>query len=95
MEKPGRVSGKQPQRGALGCCRHQHKKTHTALVTDWLDKCIHLLPMVCSPPTFNLDSRRVWSSGLFPPSSPVLTETLGLGDEGAQRVFLEPVRVFE
>lgn len=47
------------------------------------------------PQTFNLDSRGVRSSGLLPPPPPVLTETLGLWDEGAQRVFLEPVRVFE
>lgn len=50
---------------------------------------------VCLSPTFNLDSRGVGSSRLLPPSPPVLTETLGLWDEGAQRVFLEPVRVFE
>lgn len=50
---------------------------------------------VCSAPTFNLDSRGVGSSGLLPPAPPVLTEALGLWDEGAQRVFLEPVRVFE
>lgn len=42
-------------------------------------------------PTFNLDSWRVGSSRLFPPSSPVLAEALGLGDEGAEGVFLEPV----
>lgn len=46
-------------------------------------------------PTFNLDSWGVGSSRLLPPSPPVLTETLCLWDEGAQRVFLEPVRVFE
>lgn len=50
---------------------------------------------VCPSPTFNLDSWGVGSSGLLPPSPPILTETLGLWDEGAQRVFLEPVRVFE
>lgn len=45
--------------------------------------------------TFDLDSRRVGSGRLLPPSPPVLTETLGLGDEGTQGVFLEPVRVLE
>lgn len=45
--------------------------------------------------TFYLDSRRVGSSRLLSPSPPVLTEALGLRDEGAQGVLLKPVRVLE
>lgn len=50
---------------------------------------------VCHFLTFNLNSRGVGSGGLLPPSSPVLTQTLGLGNKGAQGVLLEPVRVLE
>lgn len=50
---------------------------------------------VCPSPTFNLDSGGVGSSRLLPPSPPVLTEALGLRDEGAERVFFESVRVFK
>lgn len=46
-------------------------------------------------PTFSLDSWGVGSSRLLSPASPVLTETLGLWNEGAQRVFLESVWVFK
>lgn len=45
--------------------------------------------------TFNLDSWGVGSSRLLPPSPPVLTQALGLGDEGAQGILFEPVRVLE
>lgn len=58
---------------------------------EWKCTCVY----VCASPTFNLDSWGVGSGGLLPPSPPVLAEALGLWDEGAQRVFLEPVRVFE
>lgn len=50
---------------------------------------------MCHFLTFNLNSWGVGSGGLLPPSSPVLTQTLGLGDKGAQGVLLEPVRVLE
>lgn len=45
--------------------------------------------------TFNLNSRWIWTSGLFSPSSPILAQALCLRDEGAKGILLEAVRVLE